>query len=1047
MPWLCNGSSQQDSDNRFRSHVRGDTLVAIKAIVCTEKTFTPGAPLVRRWSAAGAPLVRRWSAAGAPLERRWCAAGAPLERRWSAAGAPLVRRDVTQAVYANIRKKKHKYNAKNTIPTLKHGAFKWFGRFNNFSSCCDKTAPSVNKSHCKAKAAAAVENQTVDDMESCFHSPSYARSSDMFTHISTMPRSERRKTFRGLKERTKSEKEEQEGMSAGQSKLKAGECVRDSPLLSALSSLSLTGMELHPPVSDRLLASTQTPIRATPLTSAPDSCLTDLSHDPVTSHMASGSNSDREPVNMYRCKTVPKQDVYVPMDPISGPAHSHVDPHTERQRGLTCAQETSKTASSSQEVGSVDRCLRATDSGGEYVKVNFHLASDLTSSCQTSLKAQVEAGVRRETPCHPRSHDCLKTYVVLVFVFFHLPVMPFKFSKEKFWLEPPSENLRKQLEEELKLSGTNLKSHAWYHGRIPWEVSESLVGNHGDFLVRDSQSSQGDFVLTSHWEQKTLHFLIRKTVVQSSETYTRIQYCLEDEAFDSLPALVHFYVGSRAALTQWSGAQIQQPVNRTLPLSHLETTFYTDVSPTSCQGGPRNDSRRGDQPICPRSPSSLHHKGADVTRQRDNAPLTTAGESHTTPCSHTPAPQSRSPCSSRTASVTSPPTVSKCLDNTRPLSSPSSTLHKQHLDRPQPPPDQHSPSLPADGSCYTQLCPGPQSYVERLRADKSSDPLKAEDGNVYFSPVVEKASCFKPSRYQSKLMPKENKPLEVSILRRVKELLAEVDPRTAARHITKTDCVVARILEVTPEMQRMMGVSSGMELLTLPHGQQLRLDLLERFHTMATMFAVNVLGCTGTNEERAALLHKIIQIAAELKSTMGNMFGFAAVMRALELPQMSRLEETWMALRQRHTEGAILYEKSLRPFMKSLNEGRESCPLSSTTVPHVLPIVNLLEKSMVVGEGAEPWETMEVGMDVVMFHLGAARTVAQLGGIYCSNAGSKLQGFQEQAEIQELFLTDFQLRLLWGSRGAEENQAARYSKFDQVLTALSNKLQPPSRRN
>lgn len=39
---------------------------------------------------------------------------------------------------------------------------------------------------------------------------------------------------------------------------------------------------------------------------------------------------------------------------------------------------------------------------------------------------------------------------------------------------------------------------------------------------------------------------------------------------------------------------------------------------------------------------------------------------------------------------------------------------------------------------------------------------------------------------------------------------------------------VARILGVTSEMQRMMGVSSGLELLTLPHGHQLRLDLLER---------------------------------------------------------------------------------------------------------------------------------------------------------------------------------------------------------------------------
>lgn len=47
---------------------------------------------------------------------------------------------------------------------------------------------------------------------------------------------------------------------------------------------------------------------------------------------------------------------------------------------------------------------------------------------------------------------------------------------------------------------------------------------------------------------------------------------------------------------------------------------------------------------------------------------------------------------------------------------------------------------------------------------------------------------------------------------------------------------------------------------------------------------------------------------------------------------------------------------------------------------------------MAVGEGTEPWETVEVGVDVVMFHLGAARTIAQLGGIYRSNAESKLQG-------------------------------------------------------
>ncbi|TTY05124.1 SH2 domain-containing protein 3C [Bagarius yarrelli] len=284
----------------------------------------------------------------------------------------------------------------------------------------------------------------------------------------------------------------------------------------------------------------------------------------------------------------------------------------------------------------------------------------------------------------------------------------------------------------------------------------------------------------------------------------------------------------------------------------------------------------------------------------------------------------------------------------------------------------------------------------------------------------------------------KNKPLEMGVLKRVKELLAEVDPKTAATHITNADCTVARILGVTKEMQRMMGVGSGLELLTLPHGHQLRLDLLERFYTMSIMMAVDLLGCTGNTEERAALLYKTIQLAAELKSTMGNMFGFAAIMRALELPQISRLEQTWMTLRQRHTEGAVLYEKKLKPFMKNLNESKESSVLSSTTFPHVVPVLCLMEKGVVVGEGPELWDTSEWGVDVVMSHLEAARSIAHHGGLYRTNAESKLHGTHHTAPP---------MRLLWGSRGSEGSQSERYEKFDKVLTALSHKLEPPVRHS
>jgi len=137
--------------------------------------------------------------------------------------------------------------------------------------------------------------------------------------------------------------------------------------------------------------------------------------------------------------------------------------------------------------------------------------------------------------------------------------------------------------------------------------------------------------------------------------------------------------------------------------------------------------------------------------------------------------------------------------------------------------------------------------------------------------------------------------------------------------------------------------------------------------------------------------------------------------------QISRLEQTWIILRQRHTEGAILYEKKLKPFMKNMNDGKgevlvvvlcfiekdvwrghrwtptspflpESSVLSNTSFPHILPVLSLLERGVALGEALEPWESAEVGVDVVMYHLEAARTIAHHGEIYRTNADTKLQG-------------------------------------------------------
>ncbi|KAJ8339023.1 hypothetical protein SKAU_G00358090 [Synaphobranchus kaupii] len=633
------------------------------------------------------------------------------------------------------------------------------------------------------------------------------------------------------------------------------------------------------------------------------------------------------------------------------------------------------------------------------------------------------------------------------------------FSKEKYLLDSPPEKLRKELEEELKLSSSDMRSHGWYHGHIPREVSETLVLRNGDFLIRDSLTSVGDYVLTSRWNHEVLHFKISKVLVKSDES--RVQYLLERESFDS------------------SGAQICCPVNRTLPLRYLEATFALANgrhglvhSPSSHRGAyiKRRSVTMTDglttEKLMPHSPSTVHHKEAMRNCalsmdqiQEFRCPLSPVGETPLSPA-YSSITRHRSPSGGRVLSVI--PSSPVLRRSSEPQLSPSSNNNV-----PFPQLNASAHSTPAHGypegagGSYSELSPNPtpalapppampaKSHVERLRGEEGRGALpgRVDGGETFVAPLVETASSFRPGTYQSPLMPAENKPLEMSILKRVKELLAEVDAKTVAKHITKADCTVARILGVTKEMQRMMGVGSGLELLTLPHGHQLRLDLLERFYTMSIMMAVDLLGCTGSTEERAALLHKTIQLAAELKSNLGNMFGFAAVMRALELPQISRLEQTWMTLRQRHTEGAILYEKKLKPFMKTMNDGKESCVLSNTSFPHVVPLLSLLERGVAVGEGVEPWETMESGVDVVMCHLEAARTIAHHGGIYHTNAETKLQGFQEREEVLELFHTEFQMRLLWGSRGSEGSQTERYEKFDKVLTALSNKLEPPVRQS
>ncbi|XP_044054364.1 breast cancer anti-estrogen resistance protein 3 isoform X2 [Siniperca chuatsi] len=820
-----------------------------------------------------------------------------------------------------------------------------------------------------------------------------------------------------------------------------------------------------------------------------------------------------------------------------------------------------------------------------------------------------------------------------------------KFSRDQFILDCPSEKLRKELEEELKMNCEEPRSHAWYHGAIPRQVAENLVQRDGDFLIRDSLSSPGSYVLTCQWRNAAQHFKINKKVVMLNEPYSRVEYRLEREGFDNVPALIRYYVGNRKPVSQVVGAIIFQPINRGLPLRCLEEKYglsgnhreaglmaqerrsqqrlslnisnghthdntHTVHDSTHCQDNGmgrgshlRLKDRCGSQPASlnqvqerrrplkahqsesylplrskpqpqqppdplrpspnPKSPvfrtgsepalsPSVPRRSAELLagqaiRGSDSqlcpkpppkpskVPLARLARLPRSPCFQPLVPPSSSSnlTDSTSPRLTAPPLDSTCVETlgsawrsgatTGPPVPPVKPLKLQHqllpadshscsssvaspaelvqdsdseaetgwTERLQPSPadlrscspleweeSKHKPTTDAELQPQPPLC----SYVERLRRegeggreegeekeaagrrglDRSSyhhaiaalentseeeeeeeveDKRRERKRSSFQRPVIETESTFRPAEFGSRLLPPENKPLEMVVLKRAKELLLSHNHHSIARHLLMADCQVARILGVTPELEGQMGVSSGLELVTLPHGRQLRLDLMERHHTMAIGVAVDILGCTGSVEERASTLNRIILVALELKDTVGDLFAFTALMKALDLPQISRLEETWTTLRRNYTQTAISYEKTLKPFYKNLYEGTASSP-PVVCIPLLMPLLTLMERPSITPEGVELWETSDQGCDIMLRHLEAARDVAHNAQSHTANAQTILQGFLCDEDLLEVFKTDFQLRLLWGSRGASVNQSDRYNKFNLILTALSRKLEP-----
>lgn len=79
---------------------------------------------------------------------------------------------------------------------------------------------------------------------------------------------------------------------------------------------------------------------------------------------------------------------------------------------------------------------------------------------------------------------------------------------------------------------------------------------------------------------------------------------------------------------------------------------------------------------------------------------------------------------------------------------------------------------------------------EEEEEEEDKDTRRDKERSGFQRPVVETESTFRPAEFGSRLLPSENKPLEMVVLKRAKELLLSHNHHSIARHLLKADCQV-----------------------------------------------------------------------------------------------------------------------------------------------------------------------------------------------------------------------------------------------------------------
>lgn len=591
----------------------------------------------------------------------------------------------------------------------------------------------------------------------------------------------------------------------------------------------------------------------------------------------------------------------------------------------------------------------------------------------------------------------------------------------------------------------NLAINPWYHGGISRQVAEHLVSGDGKFLVRDSFTQRGDFVLTACWRGAPLHFVVNRITLPGQ---AKVMYHFEEEPFDSVTNLIQYYVHNGKPVTATSGTVISIPVIRSGFFPTADNMNRGEVLATSGENGTMKR-RTGSVPLLNFDDDEPEEAQvmAMVSVEKRHGSLPSIGKhalslieiteknTETSPQSFNDRGSSGDVHKSLESGLATDAGTEQPKENGPPKPSRVPTVKRRLTERPLVV-KRNQALYEDDGkdySDYDQVKSSPGLKMNCNLIDtviSNSGSVLGNGQSSYFDDLA---------RYENSLLLVENRPLDAAAFAVIKTLILQGDAVLLARHLTAIDLDLVR---VTGSLDFGYGVTSGLELMTLPQGRYLRQDIIERHFSLRLFVSVTILHCVNTTE-RLNTMNRWIQVAHELLNCFGNLFGFSAVMEGLLAEQVQRLEKSWLAFDQNHPTSSSLFCAQLRNFLKGLNDATSILPLQNITVPHILPLAELLDDAGAMS--MTPSGKPKFDLESLLAHLDAARIFAEQCETYRKCAENLLAESNLDKSLVDFLCPRTHMKFLWGSKGIRASQVERLGKFEKVLTALSEKVEPRSR--